>query len=311
MRFFLELSVPSKTAIRCLGLLLLAGRITAQPAPSAPVSPQRVVLQRYCFGCHNERAKIAGLMLDKMDVDKVAAGAEVWEKVVRKLRTGSMPPAGMPRPDKSTLDLFLSYMETELDRAAAAVPNPGHPSIRRLNRTEYTNAIRDLLAIDIDGESLLPPDDTSFGFDNIGDVLSVSPVLLERYMSAARKISRLAIGDPVINKPVFETYAVSRFLKQDDRMSEDLPFGSRGGIAIRHFFPFDGEYVIKVRLRRNYRDYIVGLAEPHQFEVRLDGGSRVKLFTVGGEHKGKSAPFFSANNALGDPTAGGLRAFCG
>src|SRR5436853_4176065 len=154
-------------------------------------------------------------MLDKLDLDKVSENAPAWENVVARLRAGAMPPAGMPRPDKATSDSLVAYLETALDKAAAVKPNPGRPAIHRLNHAEYTNAIRDLLAIHIDGDSLLPPDDASYGFDNIGDVLTVSPTLLERYMSAAAKISRLAIGDPIM-RPVFETYNVPQRLLQED-----------------------------------------------------------------------------------------------
>ena len=254
----------------------------SSPSPS-PGSAERALLNRYCVTCHNERLKTAGLMLDKMDVEKVSEGAEVWEKVVRKLRTGAMPPAGMPRPDEAAYDSFAGYLETALDSAAAAKPNPGRPAVHRLNRAEYGNAIRDLLALEIDAESLLPADDSGYGFDNIGDVLSVSPMLLDRYMSAARQISRLAIGDPTI-RPSVKSYDVPKFSLQDDRVSEDSPFRSRGGIAIRHHFPLDGEYLLKIRLKRNggrYGGNIVGLGEPHQLDVRLDG-ARIKLFTIGG-----------------------------
>ena len=259
----------------------------ARPQSSNPVPPPgsqyRQVIDRYCATCHNERLRTADLILSTMDVEKVSQGAAVWEKVIRKLRTAAMPPAGMPRPDKATYDSFATYLETELDRASTARPNPGRPGIHRLNRTEYTNAIRDLLAVDINSESLFPGDDSSYGFDNIGDVLSVSPVLLERYMTAAGKISRLAIGDTT-TAPTLETYDIPKLRMQGDRMSEALPFGSRGGIAIRHHFPLDGEYVIKIRLQRGRGERPPGLAEPHQLEVRLDG-ARVKLFTVGGEQK--------------------------
>ena len=256
----------------------------SSPVPS-PASPQRALLDRYCVTCHNETLRTAELMLDKMDVENVSEGAAVWENVLLKLRTGAMPPAGMPRPDKPTTDSFVAWLEAELGGPDTAEPNPGRPAIHRLNRAEYTNAIRDLLAIDIDGGSLLPPDDSGYGFDNIGDVLSVSPMLLERYMSAARKISRLAIGDPA-TRPVLETYHVPKLLMQEDRMGEALPFGSRGGIAIRHFFPLDGEYVIKIRLKRNYtQNRILGIAEPHQLDIRLDR-ARIKLFKVGGEQRG-------------------------
>ena len=282
------------TGISCVQ----AAQSTASTAPT-PASQYRTVLDRYCVTCHNEKLRTAELVLSKMDVGNVGAGAEVWEKVVRKLRTGAMPPAGMPRPDQPTYESFATYLETELDRGAAASPNPSRTPIHRLNRAEYTNAVRDLLAVEINGEALLPADESTYGFDNIGDVLSVSPALLERYMSAARKISRLAIGDPS-TRLAFETYEVPKLLTQDERVSEDLPFGSRGGIAIRHYFPVDGEYVIRVKLQRNSRDYIRGLAEQHQMDVRLDG-ARIKLFPVGGEHYGKTSPLYSRATPLGDP----------
>ena len=239
-------------------------------------------------------------MLDKMDLDKVRENPAVWEKVVHKLRTRAMPPAGRPRPDAPAYSLLTTYLETELDRAAASQPNPGRPAIRRMNRTEYENAIRDLLGIHIDGESLLPVDEVDQGFDNIGDALSVTPVLLERYMSAARMIARIAVGDPGI-RPFSETYEIPKFLTQDDRVSDNLPFGSRGGIAIRYHFPADGEYTIRVFLQRNSRDYIRGLAEPHQLDFRLDG-ERIKLLTVGGgpELKGQPGPIFSQAARIGD-----------
>jgi cytochrome c5 len=254
-----------------------------------PAASQRTVLTQYCTVCHNEKLKTAGLTLDKMDVERVADGAQVWEKVVQKLRAGSMPPAGMPRPDAASYDSLRTYLETQLDRAAAANPEPGRPSIHRLNRAEYANAIRDLLALDtdaVDVASLLPADNAAYGFDNIGEVLGVSPALLERYLLAADKITRLAIGDMSM-PPVLEVTDVSESLKQDKRMSEDLPGGSRGGIAIRHYFPLDGEYLVRVRLQRDFLGMIVGITDTKQIDVRLDD-ARVKLFTVGGERKGKA-----------------------
>jgi mono/diheme cytochrome c family protein len=266
-------------------------------APAPPVaSPYRAAMDRYCVTCHNEKLKTAGLMLDKMDVENVPAGAQVWEKVIRKLRAGAMPPAGAPRPDKDTYDSFASYLETAIDRAAAAHLNPGRPAaVHRLNRTEYANAIRDLLALQIDGASLLPADDTGSGFDNNGDVLIVSPPLMERYMSAAEKISRLAIGDPGI-RPIVETYDLPEDLDQQDRVSEDLPLGSRGGIAMSHYFPLDGQYDIKIRLKRTSADAvsgaeIYGITEQRQLDVRLDG-VRIKLFKLGGERKGRTETFY-------------------
>jgi len=261
------------------------GQNTAAP------SEQRALLNRYCVTCHNERLRTAGLTLDTADVDAVSEHAETWEKVVRKLRASAMPPQGMPRPDPATYDAFATYLETKLDRAAAANPNPGNAGIHRLNRTEYANVVRDLLAVEIDAVALLPADDSRHGFDNIGDVLTVSPLLSERYISAARKIARLAIGDPAIGA-VVETYEVPKYLYQDSRMSPDLPFGTQGGVAVQHNFPLDGEYEIQIRLHRNHREFIRGLAEPHQLDVRLDG-ALVHQFTVGGDIQGKSAPVFS------------------
>jgi mono/diheme cytochrome c family protein len=262
-------------------------------APLASL-PHKAVLNHYCVTCHNEKLKTAGLMLDKMDLENVSAGAEVWEKVVRKLRTGAMPPAGMPRPDKAAYDSFATYLETALDRAAEAKPNPGRPAaIHRLNRAEYQNAIRDLLAIDVDaidvgGGSLLPADDSAYGFDNISSALSLSPVLLERYLSAARKISRLAVGDPAMH-PFVQTYNSSPLLMQDERMNSDFPIGSRGGIAVHHYFPLDGEYVLRINLQRSFVGTIRGLDEAHQLDVRLDG-AKLKQITVGGKEKGKAQP---------------------
>ena len=266
-------------------------------------STSRALLDTYCITCHNQKSATAGLILDKMDFEKVGEDAAVWEKVVHKLRTRAMPPAGRPRPDEPSYNFLITHLETELDRASAANPNPGRPAIHRLNRAEYSNAIRDLLAIDVDGESLLPIDEVDHGFDNIGDALSVTPVLMERYLSAARTIGRMAVGEPEI-RPFSQTYEVHKFLMQDDRMNDDLPFGSRGGLAIRYYFPADGEYTIRVFLQRNSRDYIRGLAELHQLDFRLDG-ERIKLLTVGGgaELKGEPGPIFSQAAKIGDPSS--------
>ena len=225
----------------------------------------------------------AGLALDIVDVEHVDHRSDVWEKIIRKLRSGSMPPVGRPRPDETTYDSLASWLETRLDRGATVNPNPGRPALHRLNRAEYVNAIRDLLALEIDPESLLPPDESGFGFDNIADVLSLSPALMERYFSAARKISRLAVGDPATGSSV-ATYTVHEALIQDDRISEDLPFGSRGGMVVRHHFAVDGEYVVQVRLRRGglARNAISGIDNREQVDIRLDG-SRLRLFTVGGQ----------------------------
>ena len=239
-------------------------------------------------------------MIDKLDLQHVGGDAEVWEKVARKFRTHEMPPPGAPRPDKATYDAVTAHLERALDAAIAAKPNPGHVPVHRLNRTEYTNAIRDLLGLKIDGESLLIADEPDKqGFENIAGLLSVSPSRLERYLAAARKVSRLAVGDPTIN-PTVETYTIPAGLVQDDRVSEDLPFGTQGGISIDHSFPLDAEYSIKVLLQRQVYLYIMGMGEPHELDVRLDG-VRVKRFSVGGEGKGMTAPESYAGNTQGDP----------
>src|SRR5262245_41296583 len=200
-----------------------------------------------------------------------------------------MPPPGAPRPDKATYDRFISDLENQLDRAAAAKPNPGRPAIHRLNRAEYQNAIRDLLALEIDGRTLLPSDESSYGFDNIADVLTISPTLLERYLSAARKIARLAVGEASA-RPVLQTYTLPRTLVQLARMSDDLPFRSRGGTVIRHHFAADGEYVVRIRLQRALNTNVIrGLANREQLDVRLDQ-QRLKLFAVGGECVGSAEP---------------------
>ena len=261
---------------------------------SSPSAQYRAVLNRYCVTCHNEKLKTADLMLDKTAVEDPTVSPEVWEKVVRKLRTGAMPPPGAPRPEKTFYEGFASYLETALDRAAVATPDPGRPVVHRLNRAEYTNAVRDLLAVDIDAAQLLPADDSGRGFDNLASLLTVSPVLMERYLSAAAAISSLAVGDRSI-RAAAETYRLPEKMAQDDRENDDLPFGSRGGIAVRHPFPLDGEYVIKIRLVRNGDEYIRGLlGEPHQLDVRLDG-AKVKQFSVGGERHGATGPLHTRN----------------
>jgi hypothetical protein len=255
----------------------IGSRVTPAQPPSRSV---QAVLNRYCVTCHNTRLKTAGLLLDSMSVERPGEHAEAWEKVIRKLRTGAMPPPGLPRPDESTTGLVVSTLAAALDSSAAASPNPGRITIHRLNRVEYTNAVRDLLALEIDGQAWLPADDADLGFDNMADILSVSPAFLDRALIAARKISQLAVGNPGL-APATETYTLPKMRFQDDRMSEDLPFGSRGGAAIRHYFPLHGEYTVKIRLRRQIYDYIRGLRYPQELEVRLDG-QLIRSFTVGG-----------------------------
>ena len=269
-------------------------------SPATTDQTPAAVLAKYCITCHNQTRKTAGLMIDKLDLQHVGGDAEVWEKVVAKFRTHEMPPPGAPRPDKATYDAVTAHLERALDAAIAAKPNPGHVPVHRLNRTEYTNAIRDLLGLKIDGESLLIADEPDkHGFENIAGLLSVSPSRLERYLAAARKVSRLAVGDPTIN-PTVETYTIPAGLVQNDRVSEDLPFGTQGGISIEHSFPVDAEYSIKVLLQRQVYLYILGMGEAHELDVRIDG-VRVKRFSVGGEGKGMTAPESYAGNTQGDP----------
>jgi hypothetical protein len=206
-------------------------------------------LRQNCVMCHSQKAHTAGVVLEGVDLSKAGPSAPVLERALRKVRTGEMPPPAMPRPGADASAAFVKTLESALDRAAAAHPDPGRPAIHRLNRSEYSNAVRDILGLDIDAGKLLPVDDSGYGFDNIADVLSVSPVLLERYMSAARKVARLAVGDPAI-KPVAEEYAPSRMpgsRQRNERLSDDLPFDSAGGIVIHHYFPLDAEYAIRIK----------------------------------------------------------------
>ena len=244
--------------------------------------PPRAVLDKYCVTCHNQRLKTAGLALDALDLAQVGERAEVWEKVVRKIRTGAMPPAGRPRPDKSLADGAASWLEESLDRFAAEHPNPGRPTLHRLNRVEYANAIRDLLALEIDAASLLPADNAAYGFDNNADALSLSPALAERYLGAAAKISQMAVGHAGGSSSP-ETIFVPTDRNQGTRFSEDLPWGSRGGLAIRYEFPVDGEYLFELRLNESGADGgIMGItAEPQTLDVSIDR-ARVWTATVGG-----------------------------
>ena len=274
----------------------------ASAAEAASVAP-RAVLDRYCVTCHNDRLRTGGLTLDAASVDAAdpSRHADVWERVIAKLRTGAMPPPGRPRPDETTYDAVAGRLEADIDRAAAANPDPGRTStVHRLNRTEYRNAIRDLLALDLDVTPLLPGDETSdTGFDNNADVLSISTAQLERYLSAARTITRLATGLPPTG-PGFETFDVPLLLLQDERQSEELPLGSRGGVAVPYHFPVDGDYLIKIELRSNWQDYILGMGSAHLLDVRIDG-ELVERLTVGGEAPGRPAPVTFTIAERGDP----------
>jgi len=234
--------------------------------------------KQYCDTCHFGPKARAKLNLESLDLTNLSSNGETWEKVLRKLRSREMPPVGMPRPDAKTYETLVAAIESERDRVAQTRPNPGRPTLHRLNRTEYANAVRDLLALEIDVSEMLPADDIGYGFDNIGDVLQVSPVLLERYLSAARKISRTAVGDMTLPAS-YQTYTVPHGLIQDDRLSETAPVGSRGGTAIRHFFPVDGEYEISITLQRNRNDEYLGLERERKLDLRLDD-QRLQLFTI-------------------------------
>ena len=268
---------------------------------AAPATPARALVARYCVSCHNERLKSGGLTLDTADAANVSRSAETWEKVAVKLRARAMPPPGRPRPDASTYDAVAAWLEAELDRAAVVQPNPGRPAdFHRLNRTEYANAIQDLLGIAIDGTALLPADEQAHGFDTNADALTVTPALLDRYLSAATTIARLAVGDPTI-PPAFTRYTAVKnnsnertWLWQTDRLGEEFPLGSRGGIAARHYFPVDGEYVFKIGLDKTWEGLIRGLNVPNELEIRVDG-LRVAQFTIGG---GPEPSLLTADEAL-------------
>jgi hypothetical protein len=258
-------------------LVALAGAVSLAAQQTSAI--QKAAVDKYCTTCHSNELRTADLSLQDLDLSKAPEAAEAWEKVIRKLRVGSMPPQGMPRPDKATADSLASFLETSLDRAYAANPNPGRATMHRLNRAEYANAIRDLLGLNIDATALLPPDDESSGFDNIADVLKVSPSLMERYLSASWNISREAIGDNRIVATT-ATYRVRPDLSQDQHI-EGLPLGTRGGIVAQHNFPLDGEYVIKLRMWRNTFDLMRGMEDPHEIEINLDG-VRIASVTIGG-----------------------------
>jgi mono/diheme cytochrome c family protein len=255
--------------------------IVAAGAQTPSPSVYRATLDKYCVTCHNARLRTASLLLDEADVDRPETRAAIWEKVLHKLRAREMPPAGVPHPDEATYNRLAAYLETTLDTVAAAHPNPGRPGAYRLNRLQYANSIRDLIGLEIDAASLLPADDSGYGFDNIGDVLTVSPVLLEKYLSAAATISRQAIGDRSL-APTSTEFSIPPATVQTERESRELPIGSRGGIAVHHHFPVDAEYVIKVRLQRGKdATTIVGMSDQRRLDIRLDRG-RIGQFRIGG-----------------------------
>jgi mono/diheme cytochrome c family protein len=255
----------------------VAGNRLGAIQQSAPASPERALLNQYCVSCHNDRGKAGGLSLASADPSNVGANPQLWEAAVRKLRARAMPPAGARRPDEHGYEQLISYLETRLDTWASAHPDPGRTdTLRRLTRIEYQNAVRDLLALDVDVTELLPKDDASYGFDNVGAV-GLSPTLLERYLAAAQKVTTLAVGSPV-PAPGSRVVVLPVDLTQEDHL-DGLPFGTRGGTAVQHTFPRDGQYDIQVRLMRNRNENVEGLSEPHEIEITLDG-QRLQVFTV-------------------------------
>ena len=292
--------------IAVIGAVELANQpvMARQGTPVAGTEPG-ALLQRYCIGCHNKRLRTAGLALDELDATNVRADAEIWEKVVQKLRAGSMPPPGRPRPDTETYRAVAVSIEDKLDHAWSGDPYPGRiGAVHRLNRTEYRNVIRDLFDLDVDVESLLPGDETADGsFDNFADVLTFSTSHLERYLSVARQVTRQAVGLLPITASV-DTFEVPLHIVQDARQDESLPLGSRGGIAIPYHFPVDGNYQVTVRLRRQYQDYLMGMGWAQQLDIRVDG-ELMERFTVGGSVPGVPAAASYAGDGepgfAGDP----------
>ena len=279
--------------------LVLAPPSLAQSSQSGELL--NATINQYCLACHNQALQSGDLSFQNLDLSRVGEHEDIPERVLAQLRTGRMPPVGMPRPEAATYQALVSWLETEIDALAATLPNPGRTDpVHRLNRAEYANAVRDLLSLEVDVEELLPADDIdAYGFDNMADVLTVSPALLERYLSAARKTARLAVGKAPPG-PVAETYEVPILLNQGGRMSDDLPFGSRGGVAARHYFPVDGDYDLAITLHRNYVNYIRGLGSRHELQVRLDG-VLVRTFSFGGEEPDVlQAPASYAGNQFGE-----------
>ena len=273
-----------RPAIACGATLALLAGVAAETAAQ---TPSRELLDGYCVTCHNARLQTANLALDAVDLERVGEHAEALEKVVRKLRAGQMPPEGRPRPARDDVETFVAALEAALDREAAGHTAPGRVASRRLNRVEYVNAIEDLLGLQVDGAELLPSDMAGFGFDNNAEVLAMTPSLMARYITAATTISRMAVGSPD-NRPDGRLYTLG-FEQQDERMHEDMPFGTHGGLSARHVFPLDGEYRFSVRMERGLGDTsgrVRGITEDaHDIELRIDHAV-VKTWTVGGAFPG-------------------------
>ena len=288
-----------KKRIAVIGIALLGMSLMLVPTigQQRVASSQRAILTEYCVGCHNDRAKVGGLSLEQLDIDHPEANAETWEKVVRKLRAGMMPPAGERRPDRTTYEAFRHNIEEGIDRASKVSSNPGTTPLHRMNRAEYANAIRDLLSIEVEPATILPPDDSLEGLDNLADALGTSPALIERYVGAASKISRLAIGDTDI-QPLSNTYKVRGDVSQDKHI-EGLPLGTRGGVVFRHNFPVDGEYLFKFSLLKvNFGNQYGASAKNEQLEMSING-VRVLMMDL------RSAPYYyiRGGTAGGGPAA--------
>ena len=272
-------------------LLLVSGGPIGKAAaqqPGVDATEAKALVSRYCAGCHSEAQKQRGAVpvaLDSLSLSDVGPNAAVWETVVRKMRAGLMPPAGRPRPDQARHDAFLAWLEGGLDRAAKLNPNPGRTEpFHRLNRTQYQHAVRDLLNIDVDVAALLPSDDSSYGFDNIAGVLKMSPTLMERYLSAAQKISRAAVGTPPPT-PTVDYFRIADDRAQDRRLPGQS-FGTRGGTKIHYLFPMDAQYAIRVQLSRDLNEGVPVYSEDQKLEVSVDG-ERVQLFTLPGAATGR------------------------
>ena len=300
---FLTLTVGGWLAVPVTTFERRTTQAAAPQVGSVSATDARAMLDTYCVTCHNQRLKTSGLALDTVDVAVPHGDPDLWERVIARLRAGTMPPGGRPRPSPATSRAIAGWLESAIDHAWMAKPVPGRGNaVHRLNRTQYSNAVRDLFAIDptaFDVKSLLPGDETADGsFDNFADVLTISTTHLERYLSAARQVTRLATGLPP-STPALQRFEIPLHVVQEDRQDDDLPFGSRGGIAVRYVFPVDGEYLIKVRLRRQYQDYLMGMGWPQQLDVRLDG-KLLKRFVVGGKAPGTPA----ASSYAGDGEPG-------
>ncbi len=292
---------PSRSHL-ALAALAVLGLASVVPVVRAQrPDPDTVLVDRYCVGCHGPARQMGGVNLSRLAPARSGRDTALWERVLGQLRTGVMPPPGSARPDGASATRFIAAAERALDAAAAVAPQPGRPVAHRLNRTEYANAVRDVLALDLDVEALLPQDETLEGFDNIGGVLTTSPALIDRYLSAARRISRLAVGDPAIT-PAFaaQTYRAEQAAFQDARTLEDVPFGARGGLAVRHHFPMDATYAIRVSLQRNVLSYVRGLTEPRAVDIRLDG-ALLRRVVVAPPKDAVPAPLSFTGVILGDP----------